>query len=213
MRLTSRIFIAKNLEKKNTFSIIYAKGEKMAGKLFIISGSSGVGKGTLIKEFLNKAKDISLSVSSTTRNPRPGEIHGVNYFYTTQEDFEQDIENGAFLEWAEFGGNRYGTNKNRVQEMLNSGKNVLLEIEVQGAKQVKEKMPKAVTIFILPPSKEELENRLRGRNTETEEAIQRRMKSIEFETQESVNYDYKIVNDTIERAVEEIFEIYEKNKG
>lgn len=213
MRLTSRIFIAKNLEKKNTFSIIYAKGEQMAGKLFIISGSSGVGKGTLIKEFLKKAKDISLSVSSTTRSPRPGEVHGVNYFYTTQKEFEQDVENGAFLEWAEFGGNRYGTNKNRVQEMLNSGKNVLLEIEVQGAKQVKEKMPEAVSIFILPPSKEELENRLRGRNTETEEAIQKRMKAIEFETQESVNYDYKVVNDTIERAVEEIFEIYEKNKG
>lgn len=213
MRLTSRIFIAKNLEKENTFSIIYEKGEKMAGKLFIISGSSGVGKGTLIKEFLKQAQDVSLSISSTTRNPRPGEVHGVNYFYTTREEFEQDIENGAFLEWAEFGGNRYGTNKNRVQEMLNSGKNVLLEIEVQGAKQVKEKMPEAVSIFILPPSKEELENRLRGRNTETEEAIQKRLKAIEFETQESVNYDFKVVNDVIERAVAEIIDIYENNKG
>lgn len=185
----------------------------MAGKLFIISGSSGVGKGTLIKEFLKKAQNVFLSVSSTTRKPRPGEVDGVNYFFTALEEFEKDVADDVFLEWAEFGGNRYGTNKNRVQEMLSSGKNVLLEIEVQGAKQVKEKMPEAISIFILPPSKEELENRLRGRNTETEESIQKRLKAIEFESQESVHYDFKVVNDVIEHAVSEIIEIYEKNKG
>ena len=116
------------------------------------------------------------------------------------------------MEWAEFGGNRYGTNKNRVQEILDSGKNVLLEIEVQGAKQVKEKMPQAVSIFILPPSKEEIEKRLRGRGTETEEAIQKRLQAIEFESKESVHYDFKVVNDEVEKAAEEIFKIYTDNK-
>lgn len=185
----------------------------MAGRLFIISGSSGVGKGTLIQEFLKKAENIFLSVSSTTRKAREGEIHGVNYFFTSKEDFEKDAQNGAFLEWAEFGGNKYGTNKNRVLDALNSGKNVLLEIEVQGAKQVKEKMPEAVMIFILPPSREELESRLRGRKTETEEAIQKRLQAIEFESKESEHYDFKVVNDRIDRAVEEILNIYENNKG
>lgn len=185
----------------------------MQGRLFIISGSSGVGKGTLIKEFLKRTKDIYLSVSSTTRKPREGEINGINYFFTTLEEFQKDIDNGNFLEWAEFSGNRYGTNKKRVQEMLDCGKNVLLEIEVQGAKQVKQKMPEAILIFILPPSKEELEKRLRGRGTETEEAIQKRLQAIEFEAKESVHYDYKVVNDTIDRAVAEIIEIYENNKG
>lgn len=185
----------------------------MQGRLFIISGSSGVGKGTLIKEFLKRAENIYLSISSTTRKPREGEVHGENYFFITFEEFQKDIDCGNFLEWAEFSGNRYGTNQKRVQEMLDAGKNVLLEIEVQGARQVKQKMPEAVLIFILPPSKEELEKRLRGRGTETEEAIQKRLQAIEFEAKESVHYDYKVVNDVIERAAEEILEIYEKNKG
>lgn len=184
----------------------------MGGKLFIISGSSGVGKGTVIKKFAEKANDIVLSISSTTRKPRPGEVHGVNYFFIDREEFEKDIQNGDFLEWAEFGGNRYGTNKKRVQEILDNGKNVLLEIEVQGAKQVKEKMPQAVSIFILPPSKEEIEKRLRGRGTETEEAIQKRLQAIEFESKESVHYDFKVINDEVERAAEEIFKIYTDNK-
>lgn len=185
----------------------------MTGRLFIISGSSGVGKGTLINELLKKAENIKLSVSSTTRKARPGEKNGINYFFISPEEFEHDIKNGEFLEWAEFGGNKYGTNKNRVQEALNSGKNVLLEIEVQGAKQVKEKMPEAVTIFILPPSRTELENRLRGRNTESEEAIQKRLNAIDFESKESVHYDFKVINDTIDRAAQEILKIYEENKG
>ncbi|MBQ2643993.1 guanylate kinase [bacterium] len=184
----------------------------MAGKLFIISGSSGVGKGTVIKEFLNNAKSIYLSISSTTRMPREGEINGKNYFFITKEEFQRDIENNNFLEWAEFSGNMYGTNKNRVLEMLSQGKNVLLEIEVQGAKQIKQKIPEAVSIFILPPSKEELEKRLRNRGTETEEAIQRRLQAIEFEAKESDNYDYKVVNDIIANAVNEILKIYEENK-
>lgn len=185
----------------------------MAGRLFIISGSSGVGKGTIIKEFLKNADNLVLSVSSTTRKPRDGEIHGVNYFYITRDEFEKDVKDGKFIEWAEFGGNLYGTNKNRIQEVLDSGKNILLEIEVQGAKQVKEKMPEAVLIFILPPSREELENRLRGRCTETEEAIQKRLAAIAMESRESEHYDYKVVNDILEQAVEEVGKIYEANKG
>lgn len=185
----------------------------MAGQLFIISGSSGVGKGTLINEFLKKADNIYLSVSSTTRKPREGEIHGQNYYFVSRDDFQKSIDNDDFLEWAEFGGNRYGTDKNRVCEMLEAGKNVLLEIEVQGAKQVKQKMPEAILIFILPPSKEEIEKRLRGRGTETEDAIQKRLQVIEFEMKESEHYDYKVVNDKIDRAVAEIFDIFNKNKG
>lgn len=184
----------------------------MAGRLFIISGSSGVGKGTVIKEFLKNADNIYLSVSTTTRNPREGEVHGVNYFYVNKDDFKKAVENGDFLEWAEFGGNCYGTSRSAVENTLKEGKNVLLEIEVQGAKQVKEKMPEAVTIFILPPSKEELERRLRGRGTETEEAIQKRLEAIEFEAQESKHYDFKVINDEIERAANEIKEIYHRNR-
>jgi guanylate kinase len=185
----------------------------MTGRLFIISGSSGVGKGTVIKKFLEKAKGIYLSVSTTTRKPREGEEHGKNYFFVTREDFEKDVDAGNFLEHAEFGGNLYGTNKNTVEKMLKDGKNVLLEIEVQGAKQVKEKLSDTVTIFILPPSLEEIEKRLRGRGTESEEAIQKRLQSIAFELKESEHYDYKVVNDFVERAADEILKIYEDNRG
>lgn len=185
----------------------------MAGRLFIISGSSGVGKGTVIKEFLKNADNIFLSVSTTTRKPREGEIHGVNYFYVNQDEFRKSVKNEDFLEWAEFGGNYYGTKYSTVEQQLREGKNVLLEIEVQGAKQVKEKMPEAVTIFILPPSIEEIEKRLRGRGTETEFAIKKRLKAIEFELKEAQYYDYKVVNDIVERAAEEILTIYKKHKG
>lgn len=185
----------------------------MSGRLFIISGSSGVGKGTVIKEFLKNADNIFLSVSTTTRSPRVGEVHGVNYFYVDKDDFKKSVDKGDFLEWAEFGGNCYGTSRSEVEKTLAEGKNVLLEIEVQGAKQVKEKMPEAVTIFILPPSIDEIEKRLRGRGTETEEAIAKRLKAIEFESKEAQHYDYKVVNDIVERAAGEIAEIYEKNKG
>lgn len=185
----------------------------MKGKLFIISGSSGVGKGTVIKELLKHADNLSLSVSSTTRKPREGEVHGKNYYFLSKEDFEKAIENDEFLEWAEFSTNKYGTSKKTVEKFLDNGQNVLLEIEVQGALQVKKKIPEAVLIFILPPSREELEKRLRGRGTESEEAIIKRLDAIEFEAKESEKYDYKVVNDTIERAVGEILSIYESCKN
>ncbi|MGN1125610.1 MAG: guanylate kinase, partial [Candidatus Gastranaerophilaceae bacterium] len=150
-------------------------------KLFVISGSSGVGKGTIIKRFLEKNPDFKLSISCTTRAKRAGEKHGVNYYYLTREEFKNAVNRGEFLEWAEFSGNCYGTNQKFVQDCLDNDENLLLEIDTQGALQVKEKMQNAVLIFILPPSIEELERRLRGRGTESEEAIQKRLNTVKSE--------------------------------
>ncbi len=172
----------------------------MAG-LFVISGSSGVGKGTVIKEFLKKHPDFKLSVSCTTRGMRQGEVHGENYFFLTQEEFKNCIQNDEFLEWAEFSGNHYGTKKSFVEECLKKGENLILEIDTKGALNVKKIMPEAVLIFIAPPSLEELEARLRGRHTETEDAIQKRLASIKLEIENSKKFDYQVINDTVENAV------------
>ena len=177
------------------------------GKLYVISGSSGVGKGTLIKEFLSRHPEFKLSVSCTTRAPRDGEVHGVNYFYLTRDEFKACIENNEFLEWAEFSGNMYGTQKAYVQEKLAIGRNLILEIDTQGALNVKKIMPEATLIFILPPSFEELEARLRGRHTETEEAIQKRLNFTKLEIENSKYFDYQVVNDDIENAVKKLEEI------
>lgn len=174
------------------------------GKLFVISGSSGVGKGTLLKMLLEKHPNLKLSISATTRNPRPGETDGINYFFTAKQDFLTAVENHEFLEWAEFNGNYYGTKQAWVEKTLNNGENLILEIETKGAMQIKEKLPEAITIFILPPSLEELEHRLRGRNTEDEEAIQNRLHEVRREVECSKNYDYKIVNDDLEKALKEL---------
>lgn len=170
-------------------------------KLFVISGSSGVGKGTVIKSFLEKHPDFQLSISCTTRQKREGEIHGINYFFITKEEFKQCIENNEFLEWEEFSGNFYGTKKNFVEDCLKSGNNLILEIDTKGALSVKQIMPEAILIFIAPPSKEELEKRLRGRHTESEDAIQKRLASIQLEMENSKQFDYLIVNDTVENAI------------
>ena len=176
-------------------------------KLFVISGSSGVGKGTVIKEFLRKHPDFRLSISCTTRGKREGEEHGVNYFFLTQDEFKNCIANDEFLEWAEFSGNHYGTKKAFVEECLNNGENLILEIDTKGALNVKNIMPEAELIFIAPPSIEELEARLRGRHTETEEAIQKRLECVKSELENSKQYDYVIVNDKVENAVEKILKI------
>lgn len=176
-------------------------------KLFVISGSSGVGKGTVIKEFLAKHQEFRLSVSCTTRAPREGEVNGVNYFFLTKNEFENCVKNDEFLEWAEFSGNCYGTKKSFVQECLKKGENILLEIDTKGALNVKRIMPEATLIFIVPPSIEELEARLRGRHTETEEAIQKRLASIKLEIENSKKYDYQVVNDTVENAVHQLEKI------
>ncbi len=176
-------------------------------KLFVISGSSGVGKGTVIKEFLRKHPDFRLSISCTTRGKREGEEHGVNYFFLTQDEFKKCIANNEFLEWAEFSGNHYGTKKAFVEECLNNGENLILEIDTKGALNVKNIMPEAELIFIAPPSIEELEARLRGRHTETEEAIQKRLASIKSEMENSKKFDHKVVNDTVENAVKQLEDI------
>ena len=176
-------------------------------KLFVISGSSGVGKGTVIKEFLKKYPNIKLSVSCTTRAKRDGEEHGVNYFYLSQEEFNTCIKNNEFLEWAEFSGNYYGTKKSFVTDCLNKNQTLILEIDTVGALNIKKIMPEANLIFITPPSLEELETRLRGRHTETEEAIQKRMAAIKSEIENSKQFDYQIVNDTVENAVKSLEKI------
>ena len=176
-------------------------------KLFVISGSSGVGKGTVIKEFLNKHPEFRLSISCTTRGKREGEVHGVNYFFLSPNEFKECISNDEFLEWAEFSGNHYGTKKAFVQDCSNNGENLILEIDTKGALNVKKIMPEAELIFIAPPSLEELEARLRGRHTETEEAIQKRLASIKLEIENSKQFDYKVINDTVENAVKELEKI------
>lgn len=176
-------------------------------KLFVISGSSGVGKGTVIKEFLRRNPEFKLSVSCTTRNPREGEVHGKNYFFLSREEFLSCIERGEFLEWAEFSGNMYGTQRPYIEEKLSQGRKLILEIDTQGALNVKKIMPESVLIFILPPSFEELEARLRGRHTETEEAIQKRLASTKLELENSKHFDYEVVNDSIENAVAKLEEI------
>lgn len=176
-------------------------------KLFVISGSSGVGKGTVIKEFLRKHPEYKLSISCTTRGKREGEEHGINYFFLTPEEFKSCIANNEFLEWAEFSGNHYGTKKAFVKGCLNNGENLILEIDTKGALNVKNIMPEAELIFILPPSLEELEARLRGRHTETEEAIQKRLASIKLEMENSKKFDHNVVNDTVENAVKQLEEI------
>ena len=183
----------------------------MDKKLFVISGCSGVGKGTVINEFMKRNSDnFILSVSCTTRNPRPNEIEGVNYFFISKEEFEKNIEEDKFLEYAQFAENYYGTKKKYIKEKIEQGYNIILEIETNGALQVKEKMPQAVLIFIAPPSVEELENRLRGRHTEDEATIQKRLAQVKIELERSLKYDYTVINDSVERAVEEIESIVKK---
>ncbi len=170
-------------------------------KLYVISGSSGVGKGTVLKGFMAKHPDFALSVSCTTRAPRVGEIDGINYFFLTKEQFQECIDNDKFLEWAEFAGNRYGTKEKYIRQCLNNGMNVILEIETKGALQVKKKMPEAILIFIAPPSLEELEQRLRGRHTEDEETIQKRLNEVKKELECAKQYDYTVINDKVENAI------------
>lgn len=183
-------------------------------KLFVISGSSGVGKGTVLKGFLNKNPNFMLSISCTTRTPRTGEKDGVNYFFLSKEEFQNCIDNDKFLEWAEFAGNRYGTKKKYINQCLDEGKDIILEIDTQGALQVKKQMPEAVLIFICPPSIETLENRLRGRHTEDEATIQKRLHEVKTELERSEKFDYKVINDDLEKAIAELEKVIigEQNK-
>lgn len=174
---------------------------KHAGKLFILSGPSGAGKGTICKELLKEQPDLDLSVSMTTRKPRTGEKEGVSYYFTTKEDFLHKIEAGGFLEYAEVYGNYYGTPKQPVLDKLEEGIDVILEIDMQGALKVKENYPNGVFIFILPPSMSELRKRLTGRGTETQEAIEMRLGETLKELSYIDKYDYCVVNEQLDEAV------------
>ena len=156
---------------------------------------------------LETCNDIKLSISCTTRSARAGEVHGKNYYFISRDEFETAVNNDEFIEWAEFSGNLYGTRKSFVLKSLEQGEHVLLEIDTQGALQIKEKMLEVVLIFIAPPSYEELVTRLRGRHTETEEAIQKRLAFVDLEKENSKQFDHIVINDSVERAVSEIKQI------
>lgn len=176
------------------------------GGLYVISGPSGVGKGTLVSKLLDMRDDVVLSISATTRSPRPGEVDGKNYFFLTKEKFKDLIDADGFIEWAEYASNFYGTPLDFVEEQLAAGKNVILEIEVQGAFQVKEKLPDATLIFIEPPSMDELERRIIGRGTESEDVIESRMHTARVEMERKMEYDIAVMNDDVDSAVARLSE-------
>ena len=174
------------------------------GILIVVSGFSGAGKGTIMKALLERYDNYALSISATTRNPRPGEEEGKAYFFKTTEEFEKMIAKDDLIEYAMYVGNYYGTPKEYVEEQLRAGKDVILEIEIQGALKVKEKFPNTLLLFVTPPSAEELRKRLEGRGTETQEVIDGRMKRAIEEAEYMDQYDYLVVNDELDVCVEEM---------
>ena len=187
---------------------IRVKSKKVKpGKLYIISAPSGTGKTTVINKVLEMKNDIFFSVSVTTRDMRPGEIDGVHYHFVSNEKYDELVKNDELLEHAEYAGNHYGTPAAPIREHMAQGHAALLDIDLQGYRQVKEKMPEAVGIFIAPPSLEELERRLRGRGTDTDEKIRQRLKIAETELKSVSEYDHVVVNDVVERAAAEILDI------
>jgi guanylate kinase len=178
--------------------------EQEKGLLFILSGPSGVGKGTVGAALRASNSNVVYSVSATSRSPRPGEVEGVNYFFKTREEFEEMIRNDEFLEWAVYVNNYYGTPRNFVFEQMEQGKDVFLEIEVQGAMQVKERYPEGIFIFLIPPDMEELRQRIKNRGTEDDEVISNRLKVAREEIEMMKNYDYVVVNDRVDLAVKRI---------
>ncbi|WP_269622494.1 guanylate kinase [Prochlorococcus marinus] len=178
--------------------------------LILITGPSGVGKGTLVKKLLAENKNIWLSVSATTRLPREGEKDGKDYFFLNKNQFKNLIDSNGFLEWAQFAGNFYGTPKDEVQSKLSLGKKVLLEIELEGARQVRKNFPTGFQIFIAPPSFQELERRIRERGTDSEDAIERRLLRAKEELDAQKEFDAVIINDDINRALVEIKSLINK---
>ena len=177
------------------------------GTLVVVSGFSGAGKGTVLSQVFQRRPDLYFSVSFTTRAPRTGEQDGVDYHFITREAFEERIHRGEFLEYAEYVGNYYGTSLKVIQEKLDQGIDVILEIEIQGAAKVREKMPEAVSLFLVPPSFEELSRRLHRRATDAEEVIQGRLQKAREECKQIPNYDYLVVNDKVSEAAGEIIAI------
>ena len=182
------------------------------GILIVLSGCSGAGKGTLVKELMKTYDNYALSISMTTRKPREGEVHGREYFFTERESFEEKIAQNGLIEYAEYCGNYYGTPRDYVEEMLAAGRDVLLEIEIQGMHKVKKMFPDMLTLFVTPPSIAELEKRLRGRGTETEEVIRKRLARAAEEAKGMEDYEYLVVNDDLQECVEEIHSIVKAAK-
>ena len=182
------------------------------GQLIVFSGPSGVGKGTVLKEFLQHRDNVSLSISATTRQPRPGEENAVHYYFLTREEFEQRIAENNMLEYAQYNGNYYGTPKDKVEEALEQGRDIILEIEVQGALLVKEKCPNALLVFVMPPSWQELRDRLTGRGTEDAETIEKRLNIARGELKQAIHYDYILVNDQVEAAAKRLEHIMEAGR-
>jgi guanylate kinase len=177
------------------------------GILSVVSGFSGTGKGTIITSLLDRYENYALSVSVTTRDPRPGEIEGKSYFFRTEQEFEQMLREDAFLEHAQYVDHYYGTPRSYVEQQLDAGKDVILEIELQGALQIKAKMPETVLIFIMPPDINVLRKRLVGRGTESQEVINARLQRAAEESEGILNYDYILVNDNLDTAVETLHQI------
>jgi len=176
-------------------------------KLIILTGPSGVGKGTVVKEILGLDKNIWLSISATTRKPREGEKEGENYYFLNQERFKEMIDKNLFLEWAQFAGNYYGTPLSSVNEKIKKGFTVLLEIEVEGARQIKDKFPNSLSIFLLPPDKAELERRIRNRGTEEEEAIKKRLSRANYEISASNQFDFALINHNVDETAKKIIKL------
>ena len=180
---------------------------KKQGTLVVVSGFAGTGKGTVMKELLGRYDSYALSISATTRNPRPGEVDGREYFFKTKEEFEQMIKEDAFVEYACYVGNYYGTPKKYVEEQLAEGKDVILEIEIQGALNIKSQFPDALLLFVAPPSADVLKQRLVGRGTETEDVIEQRLARAVEESKGIENYDYLVVNDDLDECVETVHQM------
>ncbi|MGB3655739.1 MAG: guanylate kinase [Rivularia sp. (in: cyanobacteria)] len=174
------------------------------GKLIVLTGPSGVGKGTLMRLLLSRHPELNYSISATTRPPRPGEVDGKDYYFISRSKFQRLIEQGEFLEWAEFAGNLYGTPRKPVIDLMESGKSVLLEIELEGARKIRAAFPELLSIFILPPTFNELEKRIRGRKKDSSEAISRRLKRAKEEIDSASEFHIQIVNDDLETAVRDI---------
>ena len=177
---------------------------KKRGQLYVISGPSGCGKDTIVNNLLKKNKNLWLSISCTSREPRGKEKDGVEYFFLSREEFEKEIQNDGFLEYAEYAGNYYGTPKRSIEEHLNNGEDVILVIEIQGALKIKTLLPETLFIFILPPSMKELKRRLEGRGTESKEKIDKRFLRAYEEINEVGKYNYVVVNDEVKTAVEKV---------
>lgn len=184
-----------------------------SGSLTVISGFSGAGKGTIMKTLLQRYPEYALSVSATTREPRPGEQDGVDYFFVSQEQFDRMVEENGLLEHAGYIGHSYGTPRQYVEDQMAAGKDVILEIDVQGAHQIRQACPEAILLFVTTPSAAELRHRLSGRGTESEEVIRKRLKRAVEEAKEIPSYDYLIVNDDLDRAVETVHRSIQEAKN